>query len=523
METAQTLTSTGTAAAALDADRCYRAVRTKDQRFDGQFITAVRTTGIYCRPSCPAITPKRANVEFFRTAAAAHDHGYRACKRCRPDAAPGSPEWDVRGDVVGRAMRLVADGVVDRDGVAGLARRLHYSERQLNRLITAELGAGPLRIARAQRAQTARTLIETSDLTFTTIADAAGFGSLRQFNDTVRAVYDTTPTDLRHRAARHRGTGRPAAASGGDPTGTVSVELAARRPFDLDAVLAFFAARLIPGVETIDADGTYRRVLRLPGGPAVVAVSPVPVLTGERLAVRATLRLGDWRDMGPAVRRVRRLLDLDTDPLAVDTELGTDPLLGALVAAAPGTRVPGSTDAFETLVRAIVGQQISVAGARTVVGRIVAAVGEPLPATLAAATLTHVFPTADAVAAIDPSLLSMPASRRRTIVEAAARVAAGDIDVDAGCDRGATRAALLDVVGIGPWTADYLLLRGLGDPDVFLSTDLGAVHGAAALGIDRNELATLARRWAPWRSYALHHLWAAAAPAPTTTTGRKRP
>ncbi len=337
----------------LDADRCYRAVSAKDQRFDGQFITAVRTTGIYCRPSCPAITPRRANVEFFRTAAAAHDHGYRACKRCRPDAAPGSPEWDVRGDVVGRTMRLLADGVVDREGVAGLARRLNYSERQLNRLVTGELGAGPLRIARAQRAQNARTLIETTSLTFTTIADAAGFGSLRQFNDTVRAVYGATPTELR-RAARAPGT-VPAAA---DSSGAVSVELAARRPFDLTAVLAFFAARLIPGVETIDDDGIFRRALRLPAGPAVLAVHPAAVGSGQRLAVRVDLRLSDWRDLGPAVRRVRRLLDLDTDPLAVDAELGTDGVLGALVAAAPGTRVPGSTDAFETLVRAIVGQQI---------------------------------------------------------------------------------------------------------------------------------------------------------------------
>lgn len=515
----------------LDADHCYRAVSVKDQRFDGQFITAVRTTGIYCRPSCPAITPKRQNVEFFRTAAAAHDHGYRACKRCRPDAAPGSPEWDVRGDLVGRAMRLVADGVVDREGVAGLARRLHYSERQLNRLVTAELGAGPLRIARAQRAHTARTLIETSELTFTIIAGAAGFGSLRQFNDTVRAVYGATPTELRRNSAHapapsptqvlkrsrvlsvHPG-GPPTLGSTAAGASSVVVELAAREPFDLGSALDFFAARLIPGIESLDDDGTYRRTLRLPHGVGVVAVAPAPVRRGTRLAVAAELRLADWRDMGPAVRRVRRLLDLDTDPLAVDAVLGADELLGPLVADTPGLRVPGSTDAFETLVRAIVGQQISVAGARTVVGRIVAAVGDSLPAPLAAPGLTHVFPTAAAVATIDPAALAMPQRRRRTIVDAAQRVAASDIDLGAGCDRAATRAALLDVAGIGPWTADYVLLRGLGDPDVFLPTDLGAVHGATAIGIDHRQLATLAGRWAPWRSYALHHLWAAAATRP---------
>ena len=236
-----------------DFDRCYRAMQSRDARFDGIFYVAVASTGIYCRPSCPAMTPKRRNVEFFVTAAAAQQHGYRACKRCRPDASPGSPEWNVRADVVGRAMRLIADGLVDREGVSGLATRLNYSERQINRLLTSELGAGPLALARAQRAQTARTLIETTSMPITQIAFAAGFASVRQFNDTIREVFASTPTDL-------RGTRRPNAASG-----TLSLRLAYRPPFHSESIFGFLGDRAVPGVEMWDG-ATYRRSLRLNHG-----------------------------------------------------------------------------------------------------------------------------------------------------------------------------------------------------------------------------------------------------------------
>jgi len=489
----------------LDHDACYRAVQSKDARFDGYFVTAVRTTGIYCRPSCPALTPKRHNVEFFPTAAAAHDRGFRACKRCRPDASPGSPEWDTRGDAVARAMRLIADGVVDRDGVAGLARRLSYSERHLNRLVTDELGAGPLSIARAQRAQGARVLIETTAMSFTDIAFAAGFGSVRQFNDTVRAVFASTPSELRSR--RKVGADATRDTSGAP---SVTVELAARQPFDLAPVLAFLGRRTIPGVEQVDGTGTYRRALELPHGHGVVAVDPVPIAASGRVAVRAELRLADWRDVAPAVRRVRRLLDLDADPVAVDAALGAT-ALAPLVAAHPGRRVPGSVEPFETAVRAIVGQQVSVAGARTIAGRIAAACGEPLDPALADEHLTRVFPTADAIAGLDPALLPMPARRKATLAELGRRVALGKVPLDIGADRDEARAALLEIPGIGPWTADYVRLRGFGDPDVFLPGDLGAVHGLAALGLD----ATASEAWRPWRSYALHHVWAATEPQAT--------
>ena len=476
----------------LDHDRCYGLLQTRDHRFDGWFVTAVRTTGIYCRPSCPAVMPKAHNVEFFPTAAAAQQRGYRACKRCRPDASPGSPEWDVRGDVVARAMRLIADGVVDREGVHGLARRLSYSERHLTRMITDELGAGPLAIARAQRAHTARTLLETTDLRLVDVARAAGFGSVRQFNDTVRDVFAATPSALR--AGRRRG--RP-------PTpGEVELELPVREPFDADDVLAFLAARAVPGVEHWDGTA-YHRALGLPGGHGTVAITPVERTPG-RAAVRTVLRLADWRDLSAAVRRVRRLLDLEADPVAIDDALGADPTLAPWIAKCPGRRVPGSVDVFETAVKATIGQQISVAGARTVAGRVVAATGERL--TIDDGPLTHVWPTPAALATIDPDLLPMPRSRRRTIVELSRRVAAGELVLDAGVDRDDVRAGLLDVPGIGPWTAGYVLMRGLGDPDVFLPTDLGVKVGLDVLGLP----AAHADTWQPWRSYALHHLWAAA-------------
>jgi AraC family transcriptional regulator of adaptative response / DNA-3-methyladenine glycosylase II len=472
-----------------DPARCYRAASSKDPRFDGWFIVAVRTTGIYCRPSCPARTPKQVNVRFFATAAAAQAAGFRACKRCRPDAAPGSPEWNVRGDVVARTMRLIADGTVDREGVPGLAARLGYSSRQLDRLLVTELGVGPLALARAQRAQAARVLIETTDLPFTEVAFGAGFGSLRQFNDTVRAVFATTPTDLR-RARREDSRGR-------EP-GAISLRLARRQPFAGHEALAFLGARAVPGIEGL-ADGTYGRSLDLPGGPGTLH------LADAGTHVDATLRLTDVRDLQQAVARARRLLDLDADPAAVDEQLEADEHLGPLVRKCPGRRVPGAVDGYELAVRAVIGQQVSVAGARTVAGRLVRGLGTRLAEPVHG--VTHLFPSPERLAAADPADLPMPRSRGRALVGLAATVARGGLDLAPGADRGAARAALLAQPGIGPWTADYLVMRALGDPDVLLGTDLGVRHALAALGGRSIDPA----RWAPWRSYATLHLWASLA------------
>jgi AraC family transcriptional regulator, regulatory protein of adaptative response / DNA-3-methyladenine glycosylase II len=471
-----------------DADTCYRAVQARDPRFDGWFFTAVRTTGIYCRPSCPAITPKRGNVEFHPSAAAAQRAGFRACKRCRPDASPGSPEWDVRGDLAGRALRLIGDGVVDRDGVPGLARRLGYSERQVNRTLLAEVGAGPIALARAQRAQTARVLLETTELPTADVAFAAGFASVRQFNETMQTVFATTPTGLR--AKRDRRSGGAAGEAG-----TIVLRLAFRAPMDLGATLDFLGPRAIPGVESY-ADGVYTRVLGAPGGPALVSCSA----GGDGVTCR--VRLTDQRDLVAVVARLRRLLDLDADPAAVDDVLGDDPLLGPLVTKRPGLRSPGAVDGFELAVRAIVGQQISVAGARTVLGRIAAAHG----AVAFEGEPWRLFPTAAQFAEIDPATLPMPRARAATLRTVAGALADGALTLDPGADRDRESAALLALPGIGPWTADYVRMRALADPDVLLGTDLGVRKSATALDVTIDDGRP---EWSPWRSYATHHLWAA--------------
>jgi AraC family transcriptional regulator of adaptative response / DNA-3-methyladenine glycosylase II len=482
--------------ALLDTERCYRAVASRDARFDGWFFTAVRTTGIYCRPSCPARTPLARNVTFHTTAAGAQNAGFRACRRCRPDAVPGSPEWDVRADVVARAMRLIADGEVERAGVPGLAGRLGYSERQLNRLLVGELGVGPLALARAQRAQTARLLIETTTLPMADVAFAAGFASIRQFNDTVREVFATTPSALRPATPR---------VDGGAP-GWLTLRLAARAPYPADEVLLFLGAHAVPGLEEWDGT-TFSRVLDLPHGPAVVHLSPTVGAPG----VTARLRLSQLRDLGAAVSRCRRLLDLDADPMAVDEVLGADPALGELVAAAPGRRVPASPDADELAVRAVLGQQVSVAGARTLTARLLTRAGTPLADPVG--TLTHVFPRAAVLADADLGAVGLTGARRRTIGDLAAALAGGQVTLDPGADRLQASRDLLALPGIGPWTVAIVAMRGLADPDVWLPGDLAVRKSLAALGSSDTDAAT---RWQPWRSYAVQHLWALAVPSLST-------
>jgi AraC family transcriptional regulator of adaptative response / DNA-3-methyladenine glycosylase II len=483
----------------LDRESCYRAVKSRDRRFDGVFYTAVRTTGIYCRPSCPARTPGFQNVTFFPSAAAAQAAGYRACKRCLPDATPGSPDWDVAATAAGRAMRLIADGVVDREGVEGLARHVGYTPRHLTRLLTGELGAGPLALARAKRAQTARVLIETTDLTYADIAFAAGFSSVRQFNDTIREVYAATPTELRGR----RG-GRPA-------TGTVTMRLAVRTPFAGRALLRFLAARAIPGVEAA-GEGWYARTLALPHGTGTVRLAiPDATVSGETAFVTGTFALEDLRDTAAATERVRRLLDADCDPVAVADAFAGDPVIGPLVRALPGLRVPGHVDGNEVAVRAVLGQQVSVAGARTVAARLTLAHGRPLARPVDG--LTHLFPDAATLAALDPEDLPMPRSRGRALIALCAALADGDLALDRGPDRDDVRRRLLAMPGIGPWTADYVALRALGHPDVFLPTDVGIRDALTGLGHDPSRATALAEGWRPWRSYAQLYLWQTLTPS----------
>src|SRR5438128_3375102 len=477
--------------APLDFERCYRAVESRDARFDGWFITAVRTTGIYCRPSCPTpVRPRRENVSFFPTAAAAQLAGYRACKRCRPDASPGSPEWNVRGDLVGRAMRLIADGTVDRDGVAGLARRLAVSERHLHRLLLSELGAGPLAIARAQRAQTARVLTETTDLPFTQVAFAAGFESIRQFNDTVREVFALTPTALRTAGRRRADIA----------DGALTLRLAYRPPLDWPALSAWLRTRALPGVAEVNGR-VYRRTLRLPRGAGVVALEPVDT------HIQCTLRLESMADLTSAVRQCRRLLDLDADPLSVVEVLSKDRRLSSIVKKRPGLRAPGAVDGTELAIQAVLGQQVSLAAARTLASRLVTAHGDVIK--IADPTLTHLFPHAASIADADLARLGVPATRRATLRALAQAVAAGDLALDPGADRVEVYRKLTALPGIGDWTAGYIMMRALGDPDTFLPGDLGIKKAGARLGlVGTKAIAEHSAAWRPWRTYATHQLWA---------------
>jgi AraC family transcriptional regulator of adaptative response / DNA-3-methyladenine glycosylase II len=386
-------------------------------------------------------------------------------------------------------MRLIADGLVDRDGVGALATRLGYSERQVHRLLVAEVGSGPLALARAQRAQTARILIETTSLPITDVAFASGFQSVRQFNDTVREVYAASPSELR------------AAKGPANAGGPLTVRLACREPFDGDTMFAFLAARAVPGTESVDGS-TYRRSLRLTKGNAVVSVT---IAAGT---VSCSLVLDDVADVQAAVQRTRRLLDLDSDPTRIDEHLSRDPMLAPLVAKRPGLRAPAHPDGTELLVRAVLGQQISVTGARTLARRLVASHGEPLANPVG--DVTHAFPSAATIAAMRPDEFAMPRTRGAALIHACAEIAEGRLVLDAGSDREAAVAALQTLPGIGPWTAGYVAMRALGDPDVFLPTDIGVRNALVALGADGSpkSASALAEQWRPWRSYALHHLWA---------------
>ncbi|MDH6625509.1 AraC family transcriptional regulator of adaptative response / DNA-3-methyladenine glycosylase II [Streptomyces sp. LBL] len=466
----------------MDEDTRYEAVRSRDGRFDGEFFFAVATTGIYCRPSCPAVTPKRHNVRFFATAAAAQGSGFRACRRCRPDAVPGSADWNVRADVVGRAMRLIGDGIVDREGVAGLAARLGYSARQVQRQLTTELGAGPVALARAQRAHTAHVLLQTTDLPITQIAFASGFASVRQFNDTMREVYASTPSELRAAAPRGGRATRRAAT----PTAGIPLRLAHRGPYQAGAVFDLLAAEAVAGIEEMNGvrgRRTYRRTLRLPHGTGIVAVDERA--GAERAGAARTasgahpggwldarLHLTDPRDLTTAVQRLRRLFDLDADPYAVDERLGADARLGPLVAARPGLRSPGAADPDEFAVRALVGR----ARAEELVRRYGKALDAP------SGPLTQVFPEPAVLAEAEPD---------GTLGTLAAALADGAVRLDQGADRDDAQAELLALPGLDARTAAAIRTRALADPDV------------APPGLDVPDT------WRPWRSYAVQHLRAA--------------
>lgn len=482
----------------LSPEICYRALRTHDARFDGRFFVAVRTTGVYCRPVCRAPAPKPENCTFVPSAAAAHELGYRPCLRCRPETSPGTPAWLGTSAVVSRALRLIAGGALDGGSVDGLAGRLGVGERHLRRLFLKHLGASPLAVARTRRVLFAKKLLDETKLPMADVALSSGFSSIRSFNETIRSIYDRTPSELRREVVSRNGAG---------PVRGISLRLPFRPPFHWDALIGFLAARATPGVEEASA-AYYRRTVSREGAHGVVEVRPVP---GENF-LAASISLTNPRALLSVVERLRRLFDLAADPNEISGHLGRDARLRPLVEAQPGVRVPGAWDGFELAVRAVLGQQVSVKGATTIAGRIAAAFGEPLPAAARVEgmeRLTTLFPTPAALAEADLSAVGLPGARARTIASLAAAVARGEIVFETGRGLEETIRRLCALPGVGEWTAQYIAMRALGEPDAFPACDLGLRKALA----EADELASeahvlrIAEAWRPWRAYGAMYLW----------------
>ncbi|MDJ0786228.1 MAG: AlkA N-terminal domain-containing protein [Myxococcota bacterium] len=483
----------------LDPQTCYRALATRDARFDGRFFTGVESTGVFCRPVCPARTPRAENCRFFPSAAAAVGAGFRPCLRCRPESAPGTPAWAGTHALVARALRLIDEGVLDRESVGQLAARLGVGDRHLRRLFLRHLGATPTAVATSRRVLFAKKLLDDTDLTMTQVAGAAGFGSLRRFNDAVLAAYGRPPSALRRR--------RPATSRSSDERG-VRLRLSYRPPFDWSAVLAWLGARAIPGVESTEGF-VYVRSIRL--GESRGRVMARPAARGTALEVTIRLdRMDRTTPLAQAADRLRRIFDLGADPEAISRQLGRDDRLKRSLSHSPGVRIPGAWDPFEVAVRAILGQQVSVAGATTLAGRLVAAHGDPLEPDPDWPAVTHLFPTPERLAEVDLEGLGMPGARARAVVGLARAVAQGELRLDGGRDLDETVASLCDLPGIGPWTAQYIAMRAFGEPDAFPVGDLvlRKVLGEENGPVSPRHLEQAAEAWRPWRGYAAMLLWA---------------
>ena len=474
----------------LDFDACDRARLARDPRFDGRFFIGVKTTGIYCRPICPAPTSKQCNVKYFPSAAAAAEAGYRPCLRCRPEAAPGTPAWLGTSATVRRALRLIQEGALDDASVEQLAQRLGIGPRHLHRLFIQHVGASPLAVAQTRRLHFAKRLIDDTRLAMTDIALASGFGSLRRFNDAFHKTYGRAPRDLR----RERPTGVAKADA-------LTLKLAYRPPYDWAAIRDFFTVRALPGVERVDGD-VYARTVRVNGAVGWIEVRPVPKADALRLSVHG---LGPEALFG-IVHRVRQMFDLAADPADVRQVLKKDTLLAPLLRRRPGLRVPGAWDPFELAVRAVLGQQVSVAAARTFAGRIVAAHGEPLPVPVEG--LTHLFPAPEVLAKASLGGAGLTAARARTLNALAAAVVKRDLCLSEAVPGEEARAALTRIPGIGNWTAEYVAMRALSDPDAFPAEDLVLRRIVSPRKpLAAKALLERAEQWRPWRAYAVLHLW----------------
>ena len=466
-------------------DLCYRAVCSRDARFDGRFFTAVTSTGIYCRPICPATTPLARHVRFYSCAAAAEAAGFRACKRCHPEASPGSPDWNVRADLVARALHLIADGVVDTEGVAGLARRLAVSERHLHRELVAEVGAGSLALARSRRAQTARLLIDQTGLSLTTIAFAAGFASVRQFNETMQAVFACAPSELRRHVQPERiGDGR------------LTLRLHYRPPFDAETLLAHLSKVAVPGIEEV-SKGSYRRSVTFPRSKGIIELEPT-----SKNAVRVHLQLDNLNDISLVVQRCRHLFDLDADSAEIDSVLAADPLLAPQVTGHPGRRVPGAISGFELAVRAIVCQYLSKEEAVNTLTHLVTTLGESLAAPQG--TLTHFFPSPQQIVDADLQASGLPLICSEALHALAHGIVQGELVLEREADREKTMAQLFAMPGVNHHVATYIAMRALGDPDAFSAVRLQQVFECN--GISSENIVERSEAWRPWRAYAVNYL-----------------
>lgn len=455
----------------------------RDPRFDGRFFVGVRTTGVYCRPVCPVKQPRRENVTFFPTAAAAAEAGYRPCLRCRPEASPGTPAWSGTSTTVSRALQMIGEGILDEVGMDLMCDRLGITSRHLNRLFVKHLGASPKAVAQTRRLHFARKLLDETNLSMSDIAFSSGYGSIRRFNDHVKQTYGRSPSMLRQQS-RCR-----------DPD--LTIRLPYRPPYDYEGLLAFLAVRSTPGVEAV-REGEYSRTISVDGHPGWFAVNH----DSRRRELVCRIEIANSRSLMKVVSGIKRIFDLDADPVEINGGLSREPLLSRLVDQDPGQRVPGAWDPFEVVIRAIVGQQISVKGATTIMGRIARDYGYGING-------QHVFPPPDVVANIKPEALPMPRARAMTISNVARAVVDGELDLGPGSTAARLRDQLLSLKGVGIWTAQYVAMRGLNDPDAFLHSDLVIKRLARQrLNIDKGkELLDYAEHWRPWRAYACMHIW----------------